>query len=63
MNATARLSRRRLLRRWYTLAGALLLAPFTQALHAACPRFDLRAPLRPPHLGAAFYAMHLARHG
>lgn len=44
-------------------AGELLLAPFTEALHAACPRFDLRAPLHPPHLGAAFYAMHLARHG
>ena len=44
-------------------AGELLLAPFTRALHAACPRFELREPLHPPHLGAAYYAMHLARHG
>lgn len=42
-------------------AGELLLPPFTQALRARSPAFDLRQPLHAPHLGAALYAMHLAR--
>lgn len=38
-------------------AGELLLAPFRDGLHAACPGFELRAPLHEPHIGAALYAM------
>ena len=41
-------------------AGELLLAPFRDALHAACNDFQLREPLHEPHIGAALYAMHLA---
>ena len=42
-------------------AGELLLAPFTRALEAHSPAFELHEPLHAPHLGAALYAMHLAR--
>jgi N-acetylglucosamine kinase-like BadF-type ATPase len=41
-------------------AGELLLAPFTDALRAASPQFDVRAPLHAPHVGAALYAARLA---
>jgi N-acetylglucosamine kinase-like BadF-type ATPase len=37
-------------------AGELLMRPFTDALHAASPSFDLRTPLHEPHYGAALYA-------
>lgn len=42
-------------------AGELLLAPFTHALQARDPAFDLRTPLHAPHYGAALYARHLSR--
>ena len=41
-------------------AGDLLLAPFTDALHAISMQFDVRAPLHAPHVGAALYAVRLA---
>ncbi|MBT2744794.1 MULTISPECIES: BadF/BadG/BcrA/BcrD ATPase family protein [unclassified Lysobacter] len=41
-------------------AGEVLLAPFVAALQAACPAFELRAPLHEPHYGAALYAARLA---
>lgn len=41
-------------------AGPLLLAPLTDALHAASPRFEIRTPLHAPHYGAALYAVRLA---
>ncbi len=41
-------------------AGPLLRAPFVEALHDACPTFDLRPPLHDPHYGAALYAARLA---
>lgn len=41
-------------------AGELLLKPFRDALHAATPDFELRAPRHEPHLGAALYAARLA---
>ena len=40
-------------------AGDLLLAPFRESLHAACPAFVLRTPLHEPHYGAAIYAARL----
>ena len=40
-------------------AGDLLLAPFHESLHAACPAFQLRTPLHEPHYGAAIYAARL----
>jgi N-acetylglucosamine kinase-like BadF-type ATPase len=40
-------------------AGDALLRPFKDALHATCPAFELRAPLYPPHIGAALYAEKL----
>lgn len=42
-------------------AGELLLAPFKQALHLACPAFELRSPIHEPHYGAALYAATLFR--
>lgn len=42
-------------------AGDLLLAPLRDALHAKSTDFELRAPLHPPHIGAALYAAGLAR--
>jgi N-acetylglucosamine kinase-like BadF-type ATPase len=42
-------------------AGDLLLIPFKQSLHAACPTFELRAPAHEPHYGAAIYAAKLFR--
>ncbi|HET7269149.1 MAG TPA: BadF/BadG/BcrA/BcrD ATPase family protein [Oleiagrimonas sp.] len=41
-------------------AGQLLLAPLTQALHAASTCFEMRAPLHAPDYGAALYAASLA---
>lgn len=41
-------------------AGELLLAPFQQSLLAACPAFELRAPVHEPDYGAALYAIRLA---
>lgn len=41
-------------------AGDLLLAPFTAALRELHPAFEARAPLHPPHYGAALYAAMLA---
>ena len=41
-------------------AGELLMRPFTEALHAASPSFDLRTPLHEPHYGAALYAQRIA---
>lgn len=41
-------------------SGALLLAPFEQALKAAHPGFALHAPRFEPHYGAALYAAKLA---
>lgn len=40
-------------------AGALLLEPLRDALAASSADFELRAPLHPPHMGAALYAMRL----
>jgi N-acetylglucosamine kinase-like BadF-type ATPase len=40
--------------------GDLLLAPFRQALASASADFELRAPVHPPHYGAALYAARLA---
>jgi N-acetylglucosamine kinase-like BadF-type ATPase len=40
-------------------AGELLLRPFRDALHAACPAFEPCAPLFPPDIGAALYAEKL----
>jgi len=40
--------------------GELLRAPFTRALQARNPAFELHEPLHAPHLGAALYAMRLA---
>ena len=42
-------------------ASELLLGPFRAALQAKSPRFELRAPLHEPHIGAALYAQHLAQ--
>jgi N-acetylglucosamine kinase-like BadF-type ATPase len=42
-------------------AGELLLAPLRAALARHSHDFDLRLPLHPPHMGAALYAMQLAR--
>jgi N-acetylglucosamine kinase-like BadF-type ATPase len=42
-------------------AGDLLLAPLREALHAASPTFALRAPMHPPHYGAALYAARLGQ--
>ncbi|MFT3761447.1 MAG: BadF/BadG/BcrA/BcrD ATPase family protein [Pseudoxanthomonas sp.] len=42
--------------------GELLATPFAQALHAACPAFELRVPAFEPHYGAALYAARLAGH-
>jgi len=41
-------------------AGDLLMQPFTAALQAASPMFELRTPLHAPHYGAALYALQLA---
>jgi len=41
-------------------AGEVLMRPFTAALQAASPDFDLRTPLHAPHYGAALYALQLA---
>jgi len=41
-------------------AGDLLMRPFTDALHAASPLFELRQPLHEPHYGAALYARRIA---
>lgn len=41
-------------------AGKLLMQPFTDALHAASPQFQIRTPLHEPHFGAALYARQLA---
>lgn len=41
-------------------AGEMLMRPFTAALQAASPDFDLRTPLHAPHYGAALYAVQLA---
>jgi N-acetylglucosamine kinase-like BadF-type ATPase len=41
-------------------AGALILDPFRRHLAARCPKFDLRAPLLSPSIGAAVYAAKLA---
>ncbi len=41
-------------------AGEVLMRPFTDALRAASPDFDLRTPLHAPHYGAALYAVQLA---
>jgi len=41
--------------------GERLQAPFIAALAARSPAFELHAPLHPPHLGAALYAIALAR--
>ncbi len=43
-------------------AGELLLAPFSAALRALDPTFELHAPLHEPHYGAALYAALLAGH-
>ncbi len=40
-------------------AGGLLLVPLTNALRAASPQFEVRAPLHAPHYGAALYAARL----
>lgn len=42
-------------------AGDLLLDPFRQSVHDACPAFELRMPLHEPHYGAALYAAKLSR--
>ncbi len=42
-------------------AGDVLMHPFTAALRAASPDFELRTPLHAPHYGAALYALQLAR--
>ncbi|MFT4256706.1 MAG: BadF/BadG/BcrA/BcrD ATPase family protein [Pseudoxanthomonas sp.] len=42
--------------------GTLLMEPFAQALHAACPAFELRTPLFEPHIGAALHAARLVGH-
>lgn len=42
-------------------AGELLLTPFKEALHRACPTFELRSPIHEPHYGAALYAAKLSR--
>jgi len=42
-------------------AGELLLTPFKEALHRACPAFELRSPIHEPHYGAALYAAKLSR--
>jgi N-acetylglucosamine kinase-like BadF-type ATPase len=42
-------------------AGELLRAPFIVALQARSSAFEPHAPLHPPHLGAALYALALAQ--
>lgn len=42
-------------------AGELLLTPLRDALFAASPCFEMRAPLHVPHYGAALYAAKLGR--
>ena len=42
-------------------AGELLRAPFIAALRSRSPVFEPHTPLHPPHLGAALYALALAR--
>jgi N-acetylglucosamine kinase-like BadF-type ATPase len=41
-------------------AGALILDPFAHYLAQRCTRFELRAPVLPPSIGAAIYAAKLA---
>lgn len=44
-------------------AGELLRSPFIAALQSRSPDFEPHTPLHPPHLGAALYAIRLARQG
>ena len=43
-------------------AADLLLSPFTAALQSRHAAFELHAPLHPPHLGAALYAIQLGQY-